>query len=265
MFNGKVVIVTGSSTGIGAQIAIRFAKEGASGLTIHGRNEAALKERKNDVEEASGGKTKVHVVVGDITSDEVRKNLIEETIQTFGQLDILVNNAGYWDARGFFNTPLDGYDKMFNVKVRSTIGLCQIAAPHLIKSKGNIVNMSSEYGITPQTEAMFFACADACINHFTKCLALELGPKGVRVNAVNPGYIPYTNALYRLGVNKEEENSYVNLVSKNYPLRRPGTKNEVADAVLFLASDKATFITGTLLPVDGGCTIAGFVLDSSAL
>jgi len=103
---------------------------------------------------------------------------------------------------------------------------------------------------------MFYALTKAALNHFTKCLALELGPKGVRVNAINPAFIPETDVLSRAGIAKEQEKSYVAMAEKGYPLRRPGTVSEVGDAILFLASDKASFVTGVLFPVDGG-SLAG--------
>jgi len=253
MFKSKVVIVTGSSSGIGATTAILFASEGAN-VVIHGRKEAALHEVKEKCLKAGGGHTKVHICIGDVSKEEVRQKLINETIKEFGKLDILVNNAAIFDQSTFFESTMDIYDKLFDVNVRSVIALTQLAAPHLIKSKGNIVNISSDVGCKAVTWAMFYALTKAALNHFTKCLALELGPKGVRVNAINPAYIPETDVLSRAGI--ADEQSYVKMAEKGYPLRRPGTVKEVGDAILFLASDKAAFVTGVLFPVDGG-SLAG--------
>jgi len=256
MFKGKVVIVTGSSGGIGAQLGVRFAAEGASGLVIHGRNETNLQAVKEKCEKAGGGNTKVHIVRGHITEEEVRQKLIKETIERFGKVDVLVNNVAMYDPRTFFESPMETYDLLFDVNVRSLIALCQVAAPHLIESKGNIVNISSDVGVKPVTWAMFYACTKAAVDHFTKCLALELGPKGVRVNAINPGYIPETDVLSRAGIKTDDQQWYSKMASEAYPLRRTGTKDEVCDAVLFVASDQAKFVTGVLLPVDGG-SLAG--------
>jgi len=255
MFKSKVVIVTGSSSGIGATTAVKFASEGAN-VVIHGRKEAALHEVKEKCLKAGGGNIKVHICIGDVSKEEVRQKLINETIKEFGKLDVLVNNAALFDQSTFFESSMEIYDKLFDVNVRSVIALTQIAAPHLIKSKGNIVNISSDVGCKAVTWAMFYALTKAALNHFTKCLALELGPKGVRVNAINPAYIPETDALSRAGIANEEQQSYVKMAETDYPLRRPGTVGEVGDAILFLASDKASFVTGVLFPVDGG-SLAG--------
>jgi len=258
MFKSKVVIVTGSSGGIGATTAVKFAAEGASGLVIHGRKEAALHEVKEKCVKAGGGNIKVHIVVGDVSKEEVRQKLVNETIKEFGKIDVLVNNAALFDQSTFSESSMDIYDKLFDVNVRSVIALTQLAAPHLVKSKGNVVNISSDVGCKAVTWAIFYALTKATLNHFTKCLALELGPKGVRVNAINPAYIPETDVLSRAGINDEQTKSYVKMAQDAYPLKRPGTVGEVADGILFLASDKASFVTGVLFPVDGG-SLAGTV------
>jgi len=255
MFKGKVVIVTGSSGGLGAQIAVRFAQAEASGLVVHGRNEVALREVKDRVAKA-GPHTKVHIVVGDISNDDVRQKLIKETVQQFGKLDILVNNAGIWTPKSFTDSTMDEYDKLFNINVRSVFALTKLAVPHLIESKGNIVNISSELGKKPMPWSTFYGCTKAALDHFTKCLALELGPKGVRVNSVNPSTLPETDVFSRAGVNEAAKEEFVKKVADSYPLRRVGTMDEVCDSILFIASDKAKFVTGTQLSVDGGSTIA---------
>jgi len=255
MFKSKVVIVTGSSGGIGAATAAKFAAEGAN-VVIHGRKEAALHEVKEKCLKAGAGK--VHICVGDISKEEVRQKLVNDTIKEFGKIDVLVNNAALFDQSTFSESSMEVYDKLFDVNVRSVIALTQLAAPHLVKSKGNIVNISSDVGCKAVTWAMFYALTKATLNHFTKCLALELGPKGVRVNAINPAYIPETDVLSSAGIVGDEQKSYVKMAMDSYPLRRPGTMDEVGDAILFLASDKATFVTGVLFPVDGG-SLAGTV------
>jgi NAD(P)-dependent dehydrogenase (short-subunit alcohol dehydrogenase family) len=255
MFKSKVVIVTGSSTGIGAATAVKFAGEGAD-VVLHGRKEAALQEVKERCLKAGGGKTKVHVVVGDISKEDVRQKLVNETVEKLGKLDVLVNNAGIWDPAQFSESTMELYDKLFEVNVRSLIALTQVAVPHLIKAKGNIVNISSDIGVKAVTWAIFYAVSKAAVDHFSKCLALDLGPKGVRVNCINPGYFPDTDVLIRAGVGSEKKEEFSKQVSDAYPLRRTGKLDEVADAILFVASEKASFITGVLFPVDGG-SLAG--------
>jgi len=253
MFKSKVVIVTGSSAGIGAATAVKFAGEGAD-VVLHGRKEAALQDVKERCLKAGGGKTKVHVVVGDIAKDDVRQKLVNETVEKFGKLDVLVNNAGIWDPAQFSDSSMELYDKLFEVNVRSLIALTQLAVPHLIKTKGNIVNISSDIGTKAVVWAIFYAVTKAAVNHFSKCLALDLGPKGVRVNCINPGYFPDTDVLSRAGVGADGTATFSKMVSEAYPLRRPGKLDEVADVILFVASEKATFVTGILFPVDGGST-----------
>jgi len=254
MFKGKTVIVTGSSGGIGASLAVRFAAEGAN-VIIHGRQESALQNVKKRCLEASGGNAKVHICVGDISDDKVRQKLVNETIDRFGQLDVLVNNAGLWDPRNFSDSSMDLYDKLMEVNVRSVIALTQLASPNLIKSKGNIVNISSEAGAKPFNVITFYCVTKAALNHFTKCLALELGPKGVRVNAISPSYIPETDVLSRAGVTSDTQQFFLKMAQEGHPLRRTGTVEEVCDATLFMASDKAKFSTGVIFPVDGGSAI----------
>jgi len=250
MFKSKVVIITGSSSGIGAATAVKFAGAGAD-VVIHGRRESELEEVKAQCLIAGGGDTKVHTVVGDITKDDVRQKLVNETIEKFGKLDILFNNAGVWDPSAFNESTMEIFDKLFDVNVRSLIALTQLAAPHLIKIKGNIINNSSVCGVKAMTAAIYYAVSKAAVDHFSKCLALDLGPKGVRVNSINPGYFPDTNAVSRVA-GEDARLAYKASVSEAYPLRRTGELDELTDAILFLASEKASFITGILLPVDGG-------------
>jgi len=249
MFKGKVIVITGSSAGIGAGAAVKFATEGAKGIVLHGRNEKALKEVKEKCDKVGQGDVKVSVCVGDITDDNVRKALIDMAISEFGQLDVLVNNAGI-HKRG--DTSIEVYDDIFNVNVRSVIVMCQLAVPHLLKTKGNIVNISSVTGLKANTIAPYYCCSKAALDHYTKCLALELGLKGIRVNSVNPGYVTGTKILTRNGFTKADVEKIVDGLVQVYPLRRLGTIEEIAQVIAFIASDQATFITGAMLPVDGG-------------
>jgi NAD(P)-dependent dehydrogenase (short-subunit alcohol dehydrogenase family) len=255
MFKSKVVIVTGSSGGIGAGTAVKFASEGAN-VVIHGRKEAALKEVKEKCLKAGGGNTKVHICIGDLSKDETRQKIVNEAIREFGKIDVLVNNAGLYDESTLIEGSMDVYDKLFDVNVRSVIALTQLATPHLIKSKGNIVNISSELGIKVVAWAGVYAMTKRTLDHFTKCLALDLGPKGVRVNGINPSHIPETDVLSRAGIHGDEKEGYAKMAADSYPLRRTGTVDEITDGILFVASDKAKFVTGVLFPVDGG-SVAG--------
>jgi NAD(P)-dependent dehydrogenase (short-subunit alcohol dehydrogenase family) len=255
MFASKVVIVTGSSSGIGAGTAIKFAKLGAAGVVLHGRKEEALKNVKEQCEKAGNGKTKVHVVVGDITQQKTREKSINETVQQFGRLDVLVNNAGLSIPSPITQTSIDVFDQLLDVNVRSTIVLTQLAIPHLVKAKGSIVNISSVASLRAMPTFVFYCMAKVALDHFTRCLAVELGPQGVRVNCINPGSIPDTDLGIRSGATAQQVKEYNEKASANYPLRRPGTVDEVANAITFLASDHASFITGLVAPVDGGSVL----------
>jgi len=254
MFKGKVVIITGSSTGLGAGAAIKFARENAKGIVLHGRNEKGLQDVKEKCEKTNR-QTKIHICVGDITDEAVRKNIIDSTIKEFGQLDILINNAGIAGGGGLCDTDMDKYDEIFNINLRSVMALTQLAIPHLIKTKGNVVNISSESGLKASSALMFYGCSKAALDHFTKCLAIELGPKGVRVNSVNPAYVPGTEIVARqLVPDTEGLLKFIENRAMTCPLRRCGKIEEMADAIAFLSSDNAAFITGTILAVDGGST-----------
>jgi len=256
MFKSQVVIVTGSSTGIGAGTAVKFASEGARGIVLHGRQVDSLKSVKERGEKAGQGNVKVIMCIGDITQESVRQKLINDTIKEFGQLNILVNNAGISMRGTVSELPIDIYDKVFDVNVRSLVALTQLAIPHLVKSSGNIVNISSGAAVKALPMFTYYCMSKAALDHFTRCLAVELGPKNVRVNSVNPGFIPGTEIVTRQGVTVEQIKAHTERAEQMYPLRRVGTIDEVADAILYLASDKAKFITGVVVPVDGGAVQA---------
>jgi len=258
MFKSKVVIVTGSSSGIGAGTAIKFASEGAAGVVIHGRREDALKKVKEQCEQAGKGTVKVHMVVGDITKQDVREKLVNETIQQFGRLDVLVNNAGITmnPASTLTEAKIETYDQVFDTNVRSLIILTQLAVPHLITAKGSIVNISSAAGLKALPPFIYYCMAKAALDHFTRCLAVDLGPKGVRVNSMNPSSVVGTDLATRPGGwDPEMFKGLVAQCEQTFPLRRVATTEEAADTILFLASDKAKFITGVVLPFDGGAVL----------
>ena len=182
-FAGKVVLVTGASSGIGARVAQKFSQLGAT-LSLTGRK---LENLEKIASECEGQKP--FVVQGDITKPEDTKRILEETIKKFGRLDVLVNNAGIIETGTIENTSLEQYDRVMNTNIRSIYDLTMHAVPHLIKTEGSIVNVSSVNGIRSFPGVLAYNLSKAAVDQFTRCVALELAPKKVRVNSVNPGKI----------------------------------------------------------------------------
>ncbi|KAI1302393.1 Glucose 1-dehydrogenase [Halotydeus destructor] len=254
-FAGKVAIVTGSSSGIGEFTAIRFASMGAS-VVITGRNGANLEIVRQRCAAVSSD-DHVLVIVADLKDDETPGKIINETIAKFGRLDVLVNNAGVY-TRAKLSTPnlMSIFDDIYATDLRAVLYLCHLALPHLEKTKGNIVNVSSIGGMRPWMNGLVYNSAKAAVDMVTRCLALELGPKGIRVNNVNPAVIR-TPIFDTYVETKEEVDAIMAEVAKTYPLGRYGEPEEVAKSITFLASDDASFISGHLLLIDGACIDAG--------
>jgi len=244
-FEGKVILITGASTGIGAGTAIHLAQLGAS-LSITGRNKQNLDKV---AKECSPSKTLI--ITGDLSNENDVKNIIDSTIRHYGKLDILINNAGVAELGSIETTSLEQYDNIFNINVRSVYQLTALAVPHLIKTKGNIVNVSSVMGLRSCVGLLSYCMSKAALDQFTRCVALELASKQVRVNSVNPGVIA-TDIMKRRGVSEEQLESFYEYCKTTHPLGRIGDVSEVARTIAFLASDNAGYITGATLPVDGG-------------
>ncbi|XP_017482858.1 PREDICTED: uncharacterized oxidoreductase TM_0325-like [Rhagoletis zephyria] len=243
----KVVIVTGASSGIGVTTAVAFAKQGAK-VAIVGRNEANLKATEAACK-AINHKTKILTIAADVTVDAER--IINETIAKFGQLDVLVNNAGIGGLGDILSIGVDQFDSLLNTNLRSVFLLTKFAAPHLIKTQGNIVNVSSIAGLRAFANASVYCTSKAALEQFSRCIALDLAPHSVRVNVVSPGTI-VTQFHKRLGMSDEQYAQYLERGKQTHALGRIGTTKEVADAIIFLAGDTASFVTGATIPLDGG-------------
>ncbi len=239
----KVAVVTGASRGIGRAIALELARRGASVVVNYNRNAQAGAEVVETIEAAGGQAVAVQADVGDF---EQAAGLIQAALDRFGRIDVLVNNAGTTRDQLLMLMKEGDWDDVLRTNLKSVFNCCKAAARPMVRQRqGRIINVSSVSGIAGQGGQTNYAASKAGIIGFTKSLAKELGPRSITVNAVAPGFIP-TDLTADLP--EELRQKAIELT----PLRRMGQPEEIAYAVAFLASDKASFITGEILTVDGG-------------
>jgi NAD(P)-dependent dehydrogenase (short-subunit alcohol dehydrogenase family) len=243
----RVVMVTGATSGIGRAVAGRFASASDCVIAI-GRNPSVLKEVATEI--AAHG-AQAETVELDITNETNVAHSIERAIERAGRLDVLVNAAGHIASGTIENTSLNAWDAMMNVNLRSVFHLMQLATPHLIKTKGNIVNISSVTGLRSFPGVLAYCVSKAGLDQLTRCAALELAPKGVRVNAVNPGVV-VTEIHKRGGMSEADYEKFLEHSKTTHPLGRVGSPGEIADLVFYLASESAAWITGGTYQIDGG-------------
>ena len=246
-FTGKVVIVTGATSGIGRTTARRFAESGASVAAV-GRNEKALAQVSEDIN-ALGGEALP--ITADLTSAEEASRVISLTVEGFGGIDVLVNAAGHISSGTIENTSLEAWDDMLDINLRAVFQLMQAATPGLIKRHGNIVSVSSVTGLRSFPGVLAYCVSKAALDQLTRCAALELAAKGVRVNAVNPGVV-VTEIHKRGGMDQDQYAAFLEHSKTTHPLGRVGDAREIAELVYFLASDRAAWITGATYSIDGG-------------
>lgn len=240
------MLITGASSGIGAGAAIHLSRLGAS-VAIVGRDAEKLNCVTQQIHEA--GSPEPLEITADLTTDAER--IISETVDRFGKIDVLVNNAGIVIMPGKTLDNLETYDRIMEVNVRSVLQLTKLALPYLEESKGNIVNTSSILGSIAVPTGISYAMSKAAIDHFTRCAALELAPKGIRVNAVCPGVV-VTPVFETMGMDAEAREQFFETGRKTYPLGRVGNVDDIANGIAFLANDASSHVTGILLTVDGG-------------
>lgn len=249
-FENKVVLVTGGSAGIGAATAELLSSRGAT-LVLTGRNAANLGTVAKKCEAVHPQKLVPLTIVADVTDQNESQQLIERIATEYQRLDVLINSAGIIESGTIETSTLAQYDRIMDVNVRAIFALTQLAVPLLIKSKGNVVNLSSVCGLRAFPNVLAYNMSKSAVDQFTNCVALELAPKGVRVNSVCPGVI-VTELHKRGGMDEETYAKFLENCKNTHALGRPGDVREVAAAIAFLASDEASFITGVQLPVDGG-------------
>jgi NAD(P)-dependent dehydrogenase (short-subunit alcohol dehydrogenase family) len=252
-FTGKVSLITGASSGIGRGAALEFAAEGSK-LALVGRNVDNLTEAKKEcLTRANGvlGQEDILLIVADLALEADTRRVVEEAIGTFKRLDVLVNSAGILLKGSVESTPLEVYDNVMNINVRSVFHLTQLAIPHLKQTKGSIVNVSSVTGLRAFPGVVAYNLSKAAIDQLTRTAALELAENGVRVNAVNPGVI-ITEVHKRGGMSDADYEKFLEHSKTTHALGRPGTTDEVAKSIAFLASEDSSFTTGVTLAIDGG-------------
>src|SRR5882724_91830 len=246
-FKGKVVVVTGSTSGIGRACALKFAAAGAK-LVCLGRNEKALQKITKEIQDLG---SEALALRADLSINTEADNAVLLALSHFGGIDVLVNAAGHINSGTIETTTLQAWDEMLNVNVRAVFDLMQKTLPSIIERQGNIVNISSVTGLRAFPGVLAYCVSKAALDQLTRCAALELAAKGVRVNAVNPGVV-ITEIHKRGGMSEDAYNAFLERSKQTHPLGRVGSASEIAELVFFLASERAAWITGVTYSIDGG-------------
>lgn len=243
----KVALITGAATGIGRETAIAFARKGAD-VVISDINDEKLKETQKRIKEEG---VKVLSLKADISKEDDIRNMVKKAVEKFGRLDIACNNAGIGgESATTGEYSIDGWDKVLNINLRGQFICMKYEIEAMLKNgSGSIVNISSILGHVGFAEAPAYVASKHGLLGLTKTAAIEYASQGIRINAVCPGFIE-TPMLEEAGITTEEETKQY--IVSLHPAGRLGKPREVADAIVWLASDEASFVTGHPLLVDGG-------------
>lgn len=245
---GKVAVVTGGNAGIGEAIAQTFAREGAA-VVITGRRQDELDRVVHEITRRNG---KAIAVAGSVTDDRHVRAVVSEAIQRFGSLDILINNAGIGEfGRRLHELDDETWTRVLDVNLTGVFRMTRATVPEMLKrGRGSIVNISSIASLVGIPYLPAYAASKGALDALTRAIAIDYAKDGLRCNVVNPGLIA-TPMAAPLMANPEQ----LNPILDHYPIRRPGKPEEVADMVLYLASDEAMWVTGGTFTIDGGMTV----------
>ena len=240
-FSDKVVIVTGAASGIGGATAERFLNEGACVVLVDKQKKKLEQKVKNRPPE------KYLVVETDISVEKEVKAMVAKAIKTFGQIDVLVNNAGIAIMGKILEVSASDWKKQMATNLDGAFYCSKEVMPHLIETQGCIVNTSSVSGLAGDNLMVAYNTSKGGISNFTRCMAIDYGPEGVRTNAVCPSF-----TLTGMTEDMAEDKKTLNAFRKRMPMGGPAQPDDIAAVIAFLASDDARFINGVNLPVDGG-------------
>ncbi|MDK4740368.1 SDR family oxidoreductase (plasmid) [Rhizobium sp. CB3060] len=249
-FKDKVVAITGGGSGIGKEAAARFIGEGAR-VALNGRDLGKLEAAAREIDPSG---TKVVVSAGDIALPETGAALVDAAVSRFGKLDVLVNNAGVFNPTPFLDLTEADYDWYLDTILKGKFFTAQAAAKAMKEKGGAIVQTGSMWAIQAigATPSAAYSAANAGVHAMVRNLAIELAPYNIRINAVAPAVVE--TPVYNTFLSDDQVKQVLPTFNSFHPLGRNGQPRDVAEAILFLASEQASWITGTVLPVDGGVT-----------
>lgn len=243
MLENKIAIVTGASRGIGREIALHLANEGAYVIVNYSGSEQAAKEVLNEIE-ANGGKGEIYKC--DVSNLDEVKTFIDDVVSRNKSIDILVNNAGITKDNLILKMTEEEFDSVMNVNLKGAFNTVKSSVKYMLKQRsGKIINITSVSGIMGNVGQVNYSSAKAALIGMTKTLAKELASRGINVNAVAPGFI-------RTDMTDKLSDELIKKVEDTIPLRKLGDPKDVAEMVVFLASSKSNYITGQVIQVDGG-------------
>jgi NAD(P)-dependent dehydrogenase (short-subunit alcohol dehydrogenase family) len=256
VLDGKTAVVTGGGSGINLSIAKRFAEHGAR-VALIGRTREKLDAAASEIREA-GGVASGHPA--DVRDYDALAGAIKAAREAYGEIDLVVCGAAGNFPAPALGMSANGFKSVVDIDLLGTFNTCRAVFEHLRRPGASIVNISAMQAFTPMPMQAHVCAAKAGVDMLTKCLAIEWGPDGVRVNSIAPGAVDETEGMRRLAPTPEIRKQ----IERSVPLQRFATKDEIADLALFLCSDAATFITGAVVVCDGGQSLAGLGVSMMA-